>query len=198
MTDLNNPEKLFSEIAKEEIKIKNICPVIGMISSGKSSILNSLFNMDILEANPKVTTKIVTIIRYNKDIDDNPIFYKLSLEKEENTDYKFYKDKTSKITGKDNIKQEIKKLNQKLNKKEPEYEDIFYMLEIGQKNLEEDFLKNYDLADIPGVSEHITQNKINNSENSEKNNANNSNKSFHNTEKELKDYKIKKEMNYLT
>ena len=41
-------ENLLSEIGKEETKIKNICPVIGMISSGKSSILNSLFNMDIL------------------------------------------------------------------------------------------------------------------------------------------------------
>ena len=198
MADLSNQENPSPETSIEEIKINNICPVIGMISSGKSSILNALFNMDILEATPQVTTKIVTIIRYNKNVKDKPIFYKLSLEKNENNDYKFYKDKTSKITGKDNIKQEIKKLNQKLNKKEPEYEDIFYMLEIGQKNLEEDFLKNYDLADIPGVSEHITQNKINNSENSEENNVNNSNKSFHNTEEELKDYKIKKEMNYLT
>ena len=130
-----------------------------MISSGKSSILNALFNMDILEATPQVTTKIVTIIRYNKNVKDNPIFYKLSLEKEENNDYKFYKEKTTEIAGKEKIKEKIKKLNEVLNKKEPEYEDIFYMLEIGQTNLEEDFLKNYDFADIPGVSEHIKQKK---------------------------------------
>ena len=161
MVDLSNPEKLFSEASKEEIKIQNICPVIGMISSGKSSILNALFNMDILEATPQVTTKIVTIIRYNKNVKDNPIFYQLDLKKHKNNDYTFYKYKNTEITGKENIKEKIKKLNQKLNQKEPEYEDIFYMLEIGQKNLEEDFLKNYDFADIPGVSEHITQNKIN-------------------------------------
>jgi len=170
MVDLSDPEKLFKEISKEEIKIKNICPVIGMISSGKSSILNALFNTDILEVTPQITTKIVTIIRYNENVKDKPIFYKLSLEKNENNDYKFYREKISKITGKDKIKKKIKELNEELNQKQPEYEDIFYMLEIGQSYLEEDFLKNYDLADIPGVSEHIKQNITNISENSEENN----------------------------
>ena len=139
MVDLSDPEKLFKEISKEEIKIKNICPVIGMISSGKSSILNALFNTDILEVTPQITTKIVTIIRYNKNVKDKPIFYKLSLEKNENNDYKFYKEKTSKIIGKDKIKKKIKELNEELNQKQPEYEDIFYMLEISQSYLEEDF-----------------------------------------------------------
>lgn len=79
-------EKKIEELPliEKEIRIKNICPVIGMISSGKSSFLNSLLNMDYLEATPQVTTKIVTIIRYNKDVKDNPKFYKLSLLKEEN------------------------------------------------------------------------------------------------------------------
>ena len=198
MADLSNPEKLFSEISKEEIKIKNICPVIGMISTGKSSILNSLFNMDILEATPQVTTKIVTIIRCNKDVKDNPKFYKLSLEKVENNEYKFYKEKTTEITGTEKIKQKIKNLNEKLYQKEPKYKDIFYMLEIGQTFLEEDFLKNYDLADVPGVSEHLKQNIINNQENSEENNPNNSNKPSLDTEEELKDYKIEQEISYLT
>ena len=115
MADVSNQENPPQETSIEEIKINNICPVIGMISSGKSSILNALFNMDILEATPQVTTKIVTIIRYNKNVKDNPIFYKLSLEKEENNDYKFYKEKTSKITGKDRIKKKIKELNEELN-----------------------------------------------------------------------------------
>ena len=44
-----------------DMKIKNICPVIGMISSGKSTILNTLFNMDYLEASPDVTTKIINL-----------------------------------------------------------------------------------------------------------------------------------------
>ena len=198
MVDLSDPEKLFKEISKEEIKIKNICPVIGMISSWKSSILNVLFNTDILEVTPQITTKIVTIIRYNENVKDKPIFYKLSLEKNENNDYKFYKEKISKITGKDKIKKKIKELNEELNQKQPEYEDIFYMLEIGQSYLEEDFLKNYDLADIPGVSEHIKQNITNISENAEENNIKDSNNFFQNTEEELNNYKIEQEIDYLT
>ena len=118
------------------------------------------------------------------------------MEKKGNNDYKFNKLKNTKLTGKETIKREIKRLNEELNQKQPKYEDIFYMLEVGQSYLEEDFLKNYDLADIPGVSENIKQNIINNSEISGENNANNSNKYFHNIEEELKDYKIEKEINY--
>ena len=126
MVDLSDPEKLFKEISKDEIN--NICPVIGMISSGKSSILNALFDMDILEVTPQVTTKIVTIIRYNKNVKDKPIFYKLSLEKNENNDYKFYKEKISKITGKDKIKKKIKELNEELNQNNQNMKIFFICL----------------------------------------------------------------------
>ena len=85
-------EAELSAIVKEEIKIENICPVVGIISSGKSSILNALFNINLLEANPDVTTKIVTMIRYSKYIKNEPIFYKLSLEKDGNNNYKFFKE----------------------------------------------------------------------------------------------------------
>ena len=72
-----------------DMKIKNICPVIGMISSGKSSILNALFNMDYLEATPEVTTKIVTIIRYKENL-TNPRFFQLILKNDGNDNYTFY------------------------------------------------------------------------------------------------------------
>ena len=39
--------------------------VVGMISSGKSTFLNSLLGISYLEANDNITTKMVTIIRYN-------------------------------------------------------------------------------------------------------------------------------------
>ena len=109
------------------MKIKNICPVIGMISSGKSSILNALFNMDYLEATPEVTTKIVTIIRYNPSV-TKPKFFKLILKKDENNNYTFYKKNDSEIIGKDNIRTKVKNLNNELKQKDPKYEDIFYML----------------------------------------------------------------------
>ena len=110
-----------------DMKIKNICPVIGMISSGKSSILNALFNMDYLEATPEVTTKIVTIIRYNPSV-TKPKFFKLILKKDENNNYTFYKKNDSEIIGKDNIRTKVKNLNNELKQKDPKYEDIFYML----------------------------------------------------------------------
>ena len=52
------------------------------------------------------------------------------------------------------------KINEMLNaefktKKNINYEELFYMIEVGETNLIEDkeYLKNYDLVDIPGVSE---------------------------------------------
>ncbi len=120
-----------------EIRIKNICPVIGMISSGKSSILNVLFNMDFLEASPDVTTKIVTIIRYNSNLKE-PRFFQLKLQNEGNDDYRFYKSDKPTVVGKEQIKSKIKEIN-KTNRDDynnnPEYENIFYMLEIGEINI---------------------------------------------------------------
>ena len=62
--------------------------VVGMISSGKSTFLNSLLGITYLEANDNITTKLVTIIRYNEELKE-PKFYHLkviskSTEKSEN------------------------------------------------------------------------------------------------------------------
>ena len=184
-----------------EIKIKNICPVIGMISSGKSSILNVLFNMDFLEASPDVTTKIVTIIRYNSNLKE-PRFFQLKLQNEGNDDYRFYKSDKPTVVGKEQIKSKIKEIN-KTNrddyKKNPEYENIFYMLEIGEvKYMEEEFLKNYDLADVPGVSEYIKPSDENKDDKAEQETGNSSNESDLTTEEMAKNIKIEKEINYLT
>ena len=149
-----------------EVTIKNICPVIGMISSGKSSILNALFNMDYLEAKPQVTTKIVTIIRHKPTL-TKPKFYQLILKNDGNGNYTFHKDNNSEINGKEEIRTKIGIINEKLHKIEPVYEEIFYMLEVGEVNfIQESFLKNNDLADVPGVSEaikHIDPNNPNDS-----------------------------------
>ena len=183
-----------------DMKIKNICPVIGMISSGKSSILNALFNINYLEAASEVTTKIVTIIRYNSSV-TNPKFFKLILKKGENDDYSFYKKNDSEIIGKENIRDKVKNLNNELRQKEPKYEDIFYMLEIGQVNfIEQEFLKNNDLADVPGVSESIMygeSNKNNNAEAAPK--PLNSGEEYRlTTEERTFNANLEKEINYLT
>ena len=183
-----------------DMKIKNICPVIGMISSGKSSILNALFNINYLEAASEVTTKIVTIIRYNSSV-TNPKFFKLILKKGENDDYSFYKKNDSEIIGKENIRDKVKNLNKELHQKEPKYEDIFYMLEIGQVNfIEQEFLKNNDLADVPGVSESIMygeSNKNNNAEAAPKP-LNSGEEYSQTTEERISNANLDKEINYLT
>jgi len=180
------------------MKIKNICPVIGMISSGKSSILNALFNMDYLEATPEVTTKIVTIIRYKENL-TNPRFFQLILKNDGNDNYTFYKKNDSEISGMENIAKKVKKLNEELHQKIPVYENIFYMLEVGQVNLiEKDFLKNYDLADVPGVSENIKQKDLNSNGLAAPQPTNNNNDGSLTTEEKTKNMNLDKEINYLT
>lgn len=55
--------------------------VLGMISSGKFTFLNSLLGITYLEVNDNITTKLVIIIRYNNQIKE-PKFYQLKVIKE--------------------------------------------------------------------------------------------------------------------
>lgn len=130
--------------------------MIAMISAGKTSILKVLFDVDFLEASAGIGTKFVNIIRYNPDVGKNPKFYHLKLKDIGNGDYDYYKDPDFKeIIGKQEIKQSNEKINQELKNKTVPYEELFYMIEVGESSFIEDkeYLKNYDLVDIPGVSE---------------------------------------------
>ena len=57
----------FLEILKEYLNYTKLkyfsIPVIGKISSGKSTFLNSLLGIDCLESSSKITTKFICIIR---------------------------------------------------------------------------------------------------------------------------------------
>ena len=162
------------------------------------NILNALFNMDYLEATPEVTTKIVTIIRYKENL-TNPRFFQLILKNDGNDNYTFYKKNDSEISGMENIAKKVKKLNEELHQKIPVYENIFYMLEVGQVNLiEKDFLKNYDLADVPGVSENIKQKDLNSNGLAAPQPTNNNNDGSLTTEEKTKNMNLDKEINYLT
>lgn len=180
-----------------DMKIKNICPVIGMISSGKSSILNALFNMNYLEATPEVTTKIVTIIRYNPSV-TNPRFFKLILKKDENDNYSFFKNNDSEVIGKENITSKVKNLNKDLQQKEPKYEDIFYMLEIGEVNfIEKEFLKCNDLADVPGVSENIKHEGLNKNDSTSSKQTTSEQDISQNVEEKTKNINLENEIRFL-
>ena len=55
-------------------------PVIGQISSGKSTLLNIILNLkDSLQVQSNTTTRFVSIIRHNKNLKDkNPKIYRVS------------------------------------------------------------------------------------------------------------------------
>ena len=159
--------------------------VIGMISSGKSTFLNSLLGITYLESKDDVTTKFVTIIRYNENLKE-PKMYHLKAIKEESTNdkkddhkdklinifgnkpfdevednyYYFVKDGEESI-GQNNIIKKIEEINrEEKENKEPKYENLFYVLETNITNIEnKEFLKTHDFYDIPGLNEYIVSDK---------------------------------------
>lgn len=78
--------------------------VIGMISTGKSTFLNSIFWIDYLEANNDITTKFICAIRYNPELNE-PIFYNLKLvqKPDKKDEYIFIKNEEN-FSGEKNIK----------------------------------------------------------------------------------------------
>ena len=163
--------------------------VVGMISSGKSTFLNSLLGISYLEANDNITTKMVTIIRYNENI-DQPKFYHLNAieDKEIESGYCFIKDGEESIGEKEIINRisEINKKEAKLSENgEPKYEQLFYMLETNIKSIEnKSFLKNHDFYDIPGLNEYM---RTSNNENENNGGANEPNDNDINEENDMED-----------
>ena len=87
----NELEKEFKNYEKF-LGIKRCCiPVIGLISSGKSTFLNYLLNIECLESKFEITTKCVVIIRHNKSL-EFPEIYSVKLEQRKNGCYNFEKD----------------------------------------------------------------------------------------------------------
>ena len=166
-------------MSEQKIEERRGIIVIGMISSGKSTFLNSLLGITYLESKDDVTTKFVTIIRYNENLKE-PKFYHLKVIQEENSSenkeniniinlddkkekdnyYYFVKDGEESI-GEENIIKRIEEINKKeKDSKEPKYENLFYMLETNITNIEnKEFLKTHDFYDIPGLNEYIPTQK---------------------------------------
>ena len=157
--------------------------VIGMISSGKSTFLNSLLGIAYLEAKDDVTTKFVTVIRYNENL-KAPKFYHLKLIKEEQPKmYEKEKDEKNNIIinsnikekeenlylfeqdgeetiGADNIVKKIKEINDvEKENQEPKYENLFYMLETNITNIEnKEFLKTHEKSYIKVIGDKKNDN----------------------------------------
>ena len=140
-----------------KIEPRKIVPIAAKISAGKSFLLNVIYNIDFLECKAGIGTKFINIIRYNPNI-DQPCFYHLIIEKNEEN-YIFKKDPKYKTKfGEKNIINENKNINQKLSKlssSEINYEEIFYMTELNEVEFIKDkkYLLTHDLCDVPGLSE---------------------------------------------
>ena len=100
-------------------------PIIGMISSGKSTFLNFLLGMNCLESGSDIVTKCVVIIRHNKDLEpDERYAYSVNFKERNEGFYDFEKDENTKSS---NLNKIIKERNDLIKNSEemPNKEDFF-------------------------------------------------------------------------
>ena len=140
------------------MEARKILSVIGNISTGKSSFLNYLLGSDILQTGDGLKTRFIVIIRHTEN--DEPVLSHIIRKRNLYEDlYIKVEDKQGKIEykGKKEIIEKINSLNILLKKDEDErkldYANHLYLLETRIKNIHnQDFLNNFDLADIPGLN----------------------------------------------
>ena len=141
-------------------------PTIGMMNSGRSTLLNSLLQGNYLITSTNIGTKFVCILRHNEN-NKIPKLYKCKISQKlidyKYNNYKYYhfeKEEKEEET-KENILESIKRINEELKQYEnqisPDKRDInkyFYIMELNiplfDQNKE---LGNYfDLLDLPGLN----------------------------------------------
>lgn len=127
-------------------------PIVGTISAGKSTFLRAFLGIDVLQTGQTTTTKFVCLIKNSNQIS----FYHvipiindgISFEKE-----------GEEIKDIGSIQKKIEEINNTLNENKGNQTDrkneIFYMLEIPVKNIQnEELLENAYFMDIPGLNEN--------------------------------------------
>ena len=133
-------------------------PVIGKISSGKSTILNYILDLkETLQVESKTTTKFICIIRHNKLLKGkNPQLYTVEFNKRKESGNYYNFNKGDLIEG--DIKQIIEKRNRDLNEKKipATPENYFYLIENYIPFFEDDYEKYsnfFEFLDVPGLNE---------------------------------------------
>ena len=135
---------------------KKFIPIIGAISSGKSTFLKGFLGTNVLQTGSTTTTKFICLIKnstqtsfYHVIIPDNHKSIEFEKEGEE-------------TKGDDKIKKKIKEINNYLKEKKDKNEkishnELFYMLETPIQNIENiPLLENCYFMDIPGLNEYNT------------------------------------------
>ena len=147
-------------------------PVLGKISSGKSTLLNYILNLHgIFETNYNVSTKFICIIRHNPNLINSPKIYNVSfIERgeyiKENKIIKLWNfEKGEEIKGEK--KQIIENRNHTLGKlefKDNNYKKYFMILETNIPLFKEFNLRHselFEFMDVPGLNEYTSENDVN-------------------------------------
>ena len=172
VSDFNDLKEEFEPKYLKYINIKRFAvPIIGRISSGKSTFLNFLLGLkDILQTDTKITTRFVCIIRYNEEA-EKPKAYNVKLEERKltksdmieksNYEPKFNFEKGDEIKGK-SIQEIIKERNEKIGNTNNYFqinnEDFFMIIEykipiFNEENLIE-FSEFFEFMDLPGLNQY--------------------------------------------
>ena len=163
--EINDEYFLFKKKYEQFKGIKRFAiPVFGIISSGKSTFLNYILNLDeLLEIKEDISTQFICIIRNKKNLKKPKLYsIKLVLRDKDNNFVNFIKD--HEIEG--DIKSIIKKKNLEVkeSKAERNPEDYFLLIETEIPFLSEnEYSDLFEFMDFPGLNESYSnnQNKIN-------------------------------------
>lgn len=130
-------------------------PIFGVISSGKSTLLNYLLNLrNILEMGEGISTQFICIIRNNKGL-KHPKLYTAKLDERDKYCYNFIKDELIKGDIKSIISEKNKKFKDtdKINRNPAEH---FLIIETDipfLNNINSDFSDLFEFLDFPGLNE---------------------------------------------
>ena len=128
--------------------MKKYIPIIGTISSGKSTFLKALLGINVLEEGVTTTTKFVCLIQNSK-------FTRFYHVIPKNNSLNKFEKRGNEISGEENIKKKIEEINKDLDEKTVTKDNIFYMLNIPIKYIDnKKLLDNYIFMDIPGLNEY--------------------------------------------
>ena len=129
---------------------KKFIPIIGTISAGKSTFLKAILGINVLETGVTTTTKFVCLIKNSPKLN----FYQV-IPIYENGIY--FSKKGEEFDNEENIKIKIEEINNNLSKNKYQKNEIFYMLEVPIKSINNrELLENCYFMDIPGLNEKDT------------------------------------------
>lgn len=129
---------------------RKFIPIIGTISAGKSTFLKAFLGINMLQIGATTTTKFVCLIKNSTDT----CFYHVIPKIEESIN--FYKD-GEETKGEEEIKKRIENINEQLTNSKITKDDLFYMLEVPIKNINNrPLLDSCYFMDIPGLNENST------------------------------------------